>query len=322
MSPRNINGMSFGELRTALHETTKELTELQDEFARFKRDITDILENLDDSNFSTSLLREKSNMKTQISVTAEGIKTKVSNEDLEKALTNYSTITQTAEAITATVTSEYVNTLIGDTYVTNAVLSSTIQQTADSIELSVSNTYQTKDDAEDDYNTLSSAITVEEGRITSIISGTYTDDILNNYLTGIEITQNGIKMLDDSVYSVYNSDGLRFYDSMNQTEGWAIEPSQYYGGVLNYYVNNVNCYRFGTGETGSGYSSTDMVIKAITQNRNRFVVDVTNSGNQEVKFVGLNEADEYSPYIYANEQLLATQEWVKNNGLSNIAVFG
>lgn len=68
---------------------------LRDEFAIMQRKYEDILYNLDDENFSSRFVKEKGDMKTAIEVTAEGIKTKVSNEELKK----YSTIEQTAEHI-------------------------------------------------------------------------------------------------------------------------------------------------------------------------------------------------------------------------------
>lgn len=316
MREENIEKMNFKELRA-------EVQLLRDELAIFKRKYEDAIYNLDSDNFGKSFTVEQNNMKAQIKVTAEEISTKVSNTDLTTALVNYSTISQTAEAITTTVTAEYVNTLIGNEYVTNATMTSAIQQSADAINLSVSGTYQTIADADSDYSTLSSRISATNTRVSAIVSGDYTDDLLSGYLTGIEITPNKIKMLDNSVYSIYNSNGLRFYDSSDQIEGWAIEPSSSYGGVLNYYVNNSNCYRFGTGMIGTGYSTSDMVIKAINSQRGRFVVDVANSGYNEVKFVGLTESGN-TKRIYANGQLLATQDWVLANagGGTATAVFG
>lgn len=312
----NIDKMNFKQLRN-------EVQLLRDELAIMKRKYEDVIYNIDESNFSSKIIKERDNMKAEISVTADEIKTKLSKEDLDGELTNYSTITQTAEMIKSTVTEEvigeYVTNAIGDNYVTKATYQSGIEQTAKDIELSVSETYQTKVDAEGDYNDLNSKITVSSNSISAIISGTYTDKMFDDYLTGIEIKPGYIKMINGGVYSIYNSDGLRFYDSAKQIEGWAIEPDTKYGGVLNYYINNSNCYTFGTGMSGTGYTSTDMVIKAINSNRGRFVVDVTNSGNKEVKFVGLNSSDDNSPCIYANEELLATCKWVKDN---NIAKFG
>lgn len=423
-----ISKMNYEQLRDTVQL-------LSDELALFKRKYEDSINNLDYNNMSAVLIKEKDTMKAQITVTADAIKTMVSETDLNGALEKYSTIEQTAEAITSTVTAEYVNTLIGGGYVTNAMMMSQIQQTSEQILLSVSTEYETKENAEtqyvelnssialtseqiqskvsktdletelsdystitqtasdisaavsaersyvtnlldtdyytqeeidskisvsadgvlievsgvyqtidaanDDYSylngrinttnsnvsSLRSSVNVNADEISAIVSGDYTDSMLEGYLTGIIISPNSIKMVDDSVYSIYNSDGLRFYDSSDQVEGWAIEPSASYGGVLNYYINGGNCYRFGTGESGTGYAYTDMSIKAINSQRGRFVVDVTNSANKEVKFVGLSYSSSNAPYIYANEKLLATQEWVLANAGSGssgtvVAVFG
>ena len=311
----NINKMDFKQLREMVQT-------LSDELAIMKRKYEDIIYNLDTDNFSSRFVKEQGDMKTAIEVTAKGIKSMVSKEDLKA----YSTIEQTAEKISSTVKKEIVTTLIDGGYVTDAILSSHLSQTADEIYLGVSEEYETKDDAETNYTSLESKIAVQKNRISAVISGDYTSDLLSNYFTGIEITPNNIKMIDNDVYSVYNSEGLKFYDSMEQVEGWAIEPDADYGGVLNYYINDGNCYRFGTGESGTGYAYTDMSIKALNGQRGRFVVDVTKSSYPEVKFVGLNDYSDNSnePRIYANGMLLATQSWVLQNGGgsgSNVAVF-
>ena len=312
----NIDKMNFKQLRN-------EVQLLRDELAIMKRKYEDAIYNIDESNFSSKIIQERDNMKAEISVTADEIKTKLSKEDLDGELKNYSTITQTAEKIESTVrekVGEYVTDALGDNYVTKTTYESGIAQTAKDIKLSVSETYQTKTDAEGDYNDLNSKITVSSNSISAIISGTYTDKMFDDYLTGIEIKPEYIKMINGGVYSIYNSNGLRFYDSVKQIEGWAIEPHTTYGGVLKYYINNAHCYTFGTGMSRKNetdekyyYTSTDMVIKAINKQRGRFVVDVTDSTYPEVKFVGLNSSDNNSPCIYANEKLLATQDWVRDN---------
>ena len=96
----NIQNMDFKKLRN-------EVQLLRDELAIMKRKYEDILYNLDDDNFSSTFLKEKDKMKPEISVTAEGIKTKVSKDDLNDALSAYSTIEQTAEQISTEVAKEY-----------------------------------------------------------------------------------------------------------------------------------------------------------------------------------------------------------------------
>lgn len=75
---------------------------LRDELAIMKRMYEDILYNLDNENFSSRIVKEKGEMKTAIEVNAEGIKTEVTNrENADKQLS--STIQQTAESITTSV---------------------------------------------------------------------------------------------------------------------------------------------------------------------------------------------------------------------------
>ena len=78
-----------------LRKLRNEVQLLRDELAIMQRKYEDILYNLDDENFSSRFVKEKGDMKTAIEATAEGIKTKVSNEELKK----YSTKEQTAEHI-------------------------------------------------------------------------------------------------------------------------------------------------------------------------------------------------------------------------------
>lgn len=88
----DINKMDVKQLRN-------EVQLLRDELAIFKRKYEDIIYNLDDDNFSSRIVKEKGDMKTAIEVNAKGIKTKVSQEELD----NYSTIEQTAKSIQSVV---------------------------------------------------------------------------------------------------------------------------------------------------------------------------------------------------------------------------
>ena len=287
MREEKIENMDFKALR-------KEVAYLRDELALFIRKYNDTIMNLDSDNFGKSFSLKQKNMETQIKVTAEGLKTKVSASDVDSKLEGYSTVEQTAESILSNVASvtELLNKEV-------ATLSSSIEANAIGISL--------------------------------IVSGKYTDDLLKNYFTGIEIAPRSIKMIDSTdygnVYSEYSSDGLRFYDNEEYIQGWAIEPSVSHSGVLNYYVNSgVDCtIGQGFGGYGYGYSVHDMTVKLY--NGSNFVVDVADVSDSmgEVKFVGLKYDDYYSPHIYANGQLLATQDWVTENGGGGgtvVAVFG
>lgn len=186
MFDRDISKMNFKQLR-------EEVQLLRDELAVFKRKYEDAIYNLDSDNFGKSFTVEQNNMKAQIKISADAIKTMVSSDDLSGELEKYSTITQTAEqietavkktaletdnklkeystvsqtadAITSTVTGEYVKSLINDEYVTNAVFNTEIKQTTDEIIQTVSLKYQTKDDADDSYSLIRSEISQKASQI-------------------------------------------------------------------------------------------------------------------------------------------------------------
>lgn len=99
MREENIEKMNFKELRA-------EVQLLRDELAIFKRKYEDAIYNLDSSNFGKSFTVEQNNMKAQIKFSADEIKTKVSGTDLENTLSDYSTVSQTAEAISSVVSKQ------------------------------------------------------------------------------------------------------------------------------------------------------------------------------------------------------------------------
>ena len=124
----DINKMDLKRLRN-------EVQLLRDELAIMKRKYEDILYNLDTDNFSSRFVKEQGDMKTAIEVTAEGIKTKVSNEEFETA------IKQTAKTIESEV--KTLNQADEDLF-------SQIIQTADSIQFVVSKNISAK--FQSDYN--------------------------------------------------------------------------------------------------------------------------------------------------------------------------
>ncbi len=112
----NINNMDFKQLRN-------EVQLLRDELAIMKRKYEDIIYNLDTDNFSSRFVKEQGDMRTAIEINAEGIKTKVSNEEFDSAMT------QTAEKI---------ETEVKNREDADKQLSSKITQTAEEISTSVS----------------------------------------------------------------------------------------------------------------------------------------------------------------------------------------
>ena len=74
MSDLEVSKMNFKQLKN-------EVQNLRDELAKFKRLFADSIENLDNDNFSPHILKEKENMKTEISVSADGVKSLVVKTD-------------------------------------------------------------------------------------------------------------------------------------------------------------------------------------------------------------------------------------------------
>lgn len=133
MREENIDKMSFKELR-------KEVQLLRDELAVFKRKYEDAIYNLGSENFGKSFTVAQNNMKTQIQITADAIKTTVSQNELADTLKEYSTTEQTAKAITSTVTSTVNADYVDNLELTNYVTNTTFTQTADQIKSDVSKT--------------------------------------------------------------------------------------------------------------------------------------------------------------------------------------
>lgn len=132
MSDIPISKMNDRQLRNAVQV-------LYDNFALFKRKYEDMIYNLDSDNFSTSFTIAQDNMKTQVKAVAGAIKTMVSEADLRAELEKYSKVEQTANAITTTVTAEYVNNLISEDYVSNSVFETEVQQTHTAISQTADN---------------------------------------------------------------------------------------------------------------------------------------------------------------------------------------
>lgn len=101
MSDKDINQMGFKELRN-------EVKMLRDELAIMQRKYEDLFYNLDNENFSSSIIKEKENMKTKIEVNENGIYTLVSS------LENYSTISQTNKKIAMVVSKSVSAKFISD----------------------------------------------------------------------------------------------------------------------------------------------------------------------------------------------------------------
>ena len=99
MSEKRIEDMDFKELR-------KKVAELESTLAYMKRTYEDLFYNLDNDNFSSTILKEKENMKTQIDINAEGIKV-VTEEVFPNGTENESQIDINAKAIATKVSAVF-----------------------------------------------------------------------------------------------------------------------------------------------------------------------------------------------------------------------
>ena len=320
MSDMDINKMDFKQLRS-------EVQLLRDELAVFKRKFNDVAYNIDTDNFGKAFTAEHNGMKAQLRVTAESIESVVSD------LVNYSKITQTADMIQSVV-SKTVD-------LKNAVAITSLDKATDTTKIYalqeksggkvVKETYYYYNDVVKRWeivtgNTINTVFEQTSSgfkmRGNVVISGNLITEgtISGDRIEGGTLVGTTIKTSDTGAHATLNSNGLRFYDDVDQREGWSIEPNSNFGGVFNFYHNGGKAYTFGSDIAGASYTTTDMVIKALSGNRGRFVVDVGNSAYEEVKFVGLNTlGGTNSPCIYANEQLLATQNWVRSQLSSGTA---
>lgn len=175
MSDTNIEKMNFKQLRN-------EVQLLRDELAMFKRSYEDMIYNLDSDNFGKGFTIEQNNMKSQLKATAEAITLMVSSEDLDDALENYSTIDMTSKEISAAVVS------VNDTLKKY----STIEMTEDSIKSTVSAEYINKKigDTYVDKATFTSQLAITESGILATVSESYDD--LDRRITSVSVGAEGV----------------------------------------------------------------------------------------------------------------------------------
>ena len=153
----DVNKMELKQLRN-------EVQMLRDELAIMKRKYEDIIYNLDTDNFSSRFVKEQGDMRTAIEITAEGIKTKVSNEEFESAMS------QTSEKIETEV------------YALDDKLSTRISQTANEIYAEVSA-------LDSDISTISVKANGISTRVGKLENGEYADfTLFEQTIDGFQFT--------------------------------------------------------------------------------------------------------------------------------------
>lgn len=308
MSDGDINKMNFKQLKN-------EVQLLRDELAIFKRKYEDAIYNLDSDNFAKGFTLEQNNMKAQIKISAEAIKTTVSKTDLDTRLESYSTKEQTAEKILQTVSKTYVTNMLSGEYATQAELSTEIEQTAEKISAVVNASYSNPTEVYSfsSYGKDKSLVYYEssENLYWHYDGDKWVSSENGNFGSVFEQTANGfslkgnVKISGDLITS-----GTISADRIS-TEIGQVANSLYLGDGQSIETKSLI---FGESARISGVLDGIGVLSGIK----------TSSSSIRFNDLTLADSDDSSPRIYANDKLLATQEWVKANSGSGtvVAVFG
>ena len=326
MSDTEISKMNFKQLRN-------EVQELRDELARFKRAYNDTIENLDDSNLSEYLIKEKEGMKTEIEVSADGIKALVvkSDELGERCTTIEATadeiqtqvtknqenigkfdskLTQTAKEITAEVTA--VKEDVG-------TFKTAINQRADSIESSVSA-------IETDVGEFNSKIEQTKGSITTAVNAAYSNPVeVNGFSSN---TADKSKIYYNTVNNkYYHYDGEKWVSGSNANFGTVFEQTA--DGFM--MRGNVRITKIAQvdGNLKIGDISSDNESKSIIFNSGANI-STLDGGAAGKTGIGINASVIYltqAPnkiYVGTSGSSVTLENYVKNNGggSGGIAVFG
>ena len=327
MSDTPISNMNDKQLRN-------EVQYLRDELAIMKRKFEDIIYNLDDENLSSRLVKEKDNMKTAISVTAEGIKTKVSKSDLDNSLSQYSTIEQTADKISTAVTSVNNNT---DEKLKSY---STIEQTADKIATAVAGVNETTDGKLENYTTLEQTdekITAKVNKefVTDLIDGEYVTNAtfesqFNIYADGIYATVSETYETKEDAESTYSD----LYDSISSVSIEADSISTQVGKLRKGQYGNYTLFKQ-TDDTflfdGDYMRISSAILLTDNDGNHTFSIfhnegNGVSAGNRGTYMCGVSlnldtpdplmiGASNQSVYLYdvSDDNLIATQGWVLEN---------
>ena len=218
-----------GKMKTAIEVNAKGITTKvsNEEFESAKTQTAQRIEsevkNLSDADkeLSSKITQEADKIRSEVKETTDTI-----NGEFEK----YSTIEQTAEEIKNTVTRTFVTNLIDGDYVTNDALNeykvtvtSAIDQKADEINLSVSSTYETQDNANGQYSSLRSSISsisIEAGEISSRV-GSLEDGQYGDYTL---FTQSADKFYFDGDQTIFT--GCIWLTNNNKVKRFSISHDE------------------------------------------------------------------------------------------------
>lgn len=326
MSDTEISKMNFKQLRN-------EVQELRDELARFKRAYNDTIENLDDSNLSEYLIKEKEGMKTEIEVSADGIKALVVKSD--ELGERCATIEETADKIQTQVTKNQENIGKFDSKLTQTAKEITAEVTA----------------VKEDVGTFETAINQRADSIESSVSAIETD--VGEFNSKIEQTKDSITMTVNAAYSnpvevngfssntadkskiYYNTANNKYYHY--DGEKWVSGSNANFGTVFEQTADgfmmrgNVRITKIAQvdGNLKIGDISSDNESKSIIFNSGANI-STLDGGAAGKTGIGINASVIYltqAPnkiYVGTSGSSVTLENYVKNNGggSGGIAVFG
>ena len=189
----NIQNMTDKQLRN-------EVQLLRDELAIMKRKFEDIIYNLDNDNFSSSIVKEKDNLKAAVKITVEKLLSVYTKEEA------------------------------------NEIMESQIKQSAENIELKVSESYESKANAEEKYDNFYSQLDLNSKQIQMTVSKVFsniddcveppsenerdTEKIYHYTVEGVE----QYLYYDEIAKSWYVTEGNSLFSSYTQTDdGFALK---------------------------------------------------------------------------------------------------
>lgn len=277
ITTKDINQMDFRELRN-------EVQSLKDTLTRALRTYEDLLYNLDNDNFSSTIIKEKNDMKTQITVTAEGLSAQIT------------AISDKAEEL-----STKISVQAGDI--------ETVTKRVSDTEMNITN-------IKADYDAISTQVETIEGDLANYSTITQTDDKISlavrivednilTYKTEINASVNG---LESTVSDIYGGE----YSLFSQTEdGFLLDGSR----------TSITGVIFLTDKDNNNIFSIDYVDTA--PEYNYVLMHGMKSGGVPM-ILGDKYADgTCNVYIGNNstEGMVVTREYLEKNG-SGVAVFG
>lgn len=327
MSDMEISKMNFKQLRN-------EVQELRDELARFKRAYNDTIENLDDSNLSEYLIKEKEGMKTEIEVSADGIKALVVKSD--ELGERCATIEATADKIQTQVTKNQENIGKFDSKLTQTAeeissevtavkkdmgtFKTEINQRADSIESSVSA-------IETDVGEFNSKIEQTKDSITTAVNAAYSNPVEVNNFNNVSPKIESVIYYDTTTNLYWHYDGEKWVSGSNANFGTVFEQTadgfKMRGNVRITKIAQVD------GNLKIGDASTDNEQRSIIFNSGANI-STLDGGAAGKTGIGINASVIYltqAPnkiYVGTSGSSVTLENYVKNNGggSGGIAVFG